>query len=770
MARPLPRLPGARVSAPADIAVHRAAAVALAADPGPPEEAPPPRVTVLGVRHHGPGSARSVGAALDRLQPDAVLIEGPPEGEAVLSLAADPTLIPPVALLLYVPDEPRRAGFWPFASFSPEWVALQHALARDVPVRFIDLPAVHSLAPGAEDGERAFGGDPLGQLSRAAGHEDPERFWEDVVEHRRDQDPFAAVAEAMGELRDGHTPPPSEQRREAAMRRAIRTALKEGFSRVAVVCGAWHAPVLEPSTFPSQSADNAVLKGLAKVKVAATWVPWTADRLAFSSGYGAGVRSPGWYEHLFTAPDEAVLSRWLVKVGGLLRDEGLDASSAQIIDAVRLAEALGTLRERPLAGLEECDDAAQAVLAGGDPLTLELIGRKLTVGDALGQVPEATPMVPLQQDLARLQRRLRFKPGAGQEVKELDLRKATDLERSHLLHRLGLLDVPWGQRVGDQVRSTGTFRETWQLSWEPELAVRLIEAGRWGTTLAAAAAARVASQAAHATSLQQLTELVESSLLAELPAAVVDVMAQLQAMAAHDGDVGRLMDAVVPLARVRRYGSVRRADAEALADVVHGVTLRVCAGLVAACASLDDDAAEEMLRRVDGVNGALATLQDPSLTEAWRGALARLSVRDGLHGLLAGRTSRLLLDAGELSSAEAGLRLSRALSVGTEPGAGAAWIEGFLAGSALVLLHDPALLGLIDAWLSRVPPDTFEDLLVLLRRTFSTWPVGERRQLGSTIRTLGSGNAAAAAARAADDDLDLDRAALVLPKLAAILG
>ena len=39
--------------------------------------------------------------------------------------------------------------------------------------------------------------------------------------------------------------------------------------------------------------DAALLKGLPKAKVAATWVPWTYGRLATASGYGAGVSSPG---------------------------------------------------------------------------------------------------------------------------------------------------------------------------------------------------------------------------------------------------------------------------------------------------------------------------------------------------------------------------------------------------------------------------------------------------------------------------------------------
>jgi hypothetical protein len=42
---------------------------------------PPSTVHVLGIRHHGPGSARSLGAALAALAPDVVLIEGPPDAD-----------------------------------------------------------------------------------------------------------------------------------------------------------------------------------------------------------------------------------------------------------------------------------------------------------------------------------------------------------------------------------------------------------------------------------------------------------------------------------------------------------------------------------------------------------------------------------------------------------------------------------------------------------------------------------------------------------------
>jgi pheromone shutdown protein TraB len=52
-------------------------------------------VALLGVRHHGPGSARAVAAALEQYRPDAVLIEGPAEADALLGFAADRDMVPP---------------------------------------------------------------------------------------------------------------------------------------------------------------------------------------------------------------------------------------------------------------------------------------------------------------------------------------------------------------------------------------------------------------------------------------------------------------------------------------------------------------------------------------------------------------------------------------------------------------------------------------------------------------------------------------------------
>ncbi|MGW1362657.1 DUF5682 family protein [Streptomyces chartreusis] len=802
---------------------------------------------LLGVRHHGPGSARAVRAALDAARPLSVLIEGPPEADALIPLAADEAMRPPVALLAHAVDEPGRSAFWPLAEFSPEWVAIRWAVEHKVPARFIDLPATHTLAWGKEDetaldagegGEPATDADepaddaegsqaeetdpraavrvdPLAVLADVAGYDDPERWWEDVVEHRGAGDgdvfaPFLGLEEAMGALREAYGSGGHDRDlvREAYMRLQVRAAQREFGDDVAVVCGAWHVPALRQRS--TVGADKALLKGLPKVKADMTWVPWTNRRLARVSGYGAGIDSPGWYGHLFSAPDRPV-ERWMTKVAGLLREEDRIVSSAHVIEAVRLAETLAAMRGRPLPGLSETTDAVRAVMCEGSDVPLALVRDRLVVGDVLGEVPRSAPAVPLQRDLDRIQRWLRLKPEALERELELDLRKENDAERSRLLHRLRLLRVEWGEPVASR-GSTGTFRETWRLRWEPELSVRVAEAGVWGTTVFAAATAKAEADAVSAPGLADVTALAERCLLAELPDALPTVMRILADRAALDTDVGHLAQALPALVRSLRYGDVRGTDTGALAEVAAGLAERVFVGLPPACAALDADAAEEMRRHVDAVHGAVGLLGDAVgsgrdagggggsgsgeraseerrasdgsaspghgvLRKRWHAVLRVLVVRDTVPGVIRGRAVRLLLDDGELGQDEAARAMGLALSPGTPPGDAAAWIEGFVGGGSgggMLLVHDERLLGLVDAWLTGVSAEAFTDVLPLLRRTFSAYEPGVRRTLGELVRR-GPGERGGAGVGGAGipgfaDEFDVGRADAVVPVVRLLLG
>ena len=332
---------------------------------------------ILGIRHHGPGSARNVKAFLEAAKPDIILVEGPPEADVILKWATHTELKPPVAILWYQPDNPQQSAFYPFAAFSPEWQAIIYAKQHFIPVRFMDLPSGNQFAieqekrklaeeaiaapekeaekmlPDDESADEKIDNarmlssdikhksapmklnqgiyslahrkicsnqtdeiageeietsqsirlDPISYLAQAAGYTDGEKWWEHFVEHRHNNEAiFEAVNEAMGVLRELLPAKDDrlEQLREAHMRKTMRQAEKEMFQNIAVVCGAWHAPAL--TNMPKQKEDNELLKNLPKVKVECTWIPWTYNRLSFSSGYGAGIAS-SYTESVFALED-----------------------------------------------------------------------------------------------------------------------------------------------------------------------------------------------------------------------------------------------------------------------------------------------------------------------------------------------------------------------------------------------------------------------------------------------------------------------------------
>jgi hypothetical protein len=750
---------------------------------------------ILGIRHHGPGSARSVVAALEAIQPQVLLVEGPPDADELLALAASEEMRPPVALLVYRPDEPKRAVFYPFALFSPEWQAIRWALAHQVPVRFMDLPQRHRMALEAEgeaagkreqeqeqenenenededqraaavERETKLRRDPFALIAEAAGYSDSERWWEEQFEKRHSgPEVFQIVLELMTALREEQPINQLEARREAWMRQTMREAQKQGHERIAVVCGAWHAPAL--ATMPTAKSDAELLKGLPKVAVATTWLPWTHRRLTFASGYGAGVHSPGYYEQLWTqAHGSGLATHWMTRVAHLMRAEDLESSTASIIEATRLAETTATLRGCAVPGLAEFNDAALAVFCFGDTAPMALIRERLIVGHALGGVPSDAPQVPLQRDFQKETKRLRLRPEALDRTLELDLRKPNDLDRSLLLHRLRLLRVAWGEPAS--ARGKGTFKEAWKLRWDPESELALIENAPWGNTIEEAATRFTVDRAAHCGTLPELTKLVEVLLLAELPEAVERVMQQLENLAALTSDVGHLMDALPPLTAILRYGNVRQTDASMVGHIVNGLVARVCVGLPPACAALNDEAAVEMQTRLNATHSALSTLADEQLSVPWRATLRQIADDDSLHGLLAGRCTRLLLDEGALEAEAVATRLSRHLSRANAPLQVAAWIEGFLAGSGLVLLHQAQLWNLLNGWLASLTEDHFTEALPLLRRTFATFPPPERRQMGELAKQGGGGTAGAASA--VEEDIDEARANRMLPTFALLLG
>jgi hypothetical protein len=698
------------------------------------------RLHVLGIRHHGPGSAALTVAALDRLDPEMVLIEGAPEGAELVAHVGGSGLKPPVALLFYVADDAKAAVFAPFAEFSPEWQAMRWAVARGRRVAFIDWPAGVSLAwkPDGEP-EQAPRGDPLDAIAEAAGAADGEAFWNALVEESGGAgEPiatFAAIGAAMAEVRaaaeaEGGPDDRREAIREAFMRLHTRQALKETQGAVAAVVGAWHVPALSRKV--ALVEDRATTRDLAKAKVEATWVPWTDSRLAAASGYGAGVVSPGWYRHLWRAhggerQDAATFAAtWQARTAALLRSGGIAASTASAIEAARLSLALCQLRDLAMPGLAEMREGALAALCHGDGVPLRLIERRLYVGETIGEIGHDVPQMPLARDLALWQRRTRLKPEDLETDIRLDLRTEAGLLKSTLLHRLALLDVPWGRLV-EADAGRGTFREVWRLWWRPDYAVALAEALVHGITIEEAAGNLVRDRAGRAAGIGELAGLIRAALLADLPEAAGDAIASLQALAVNASDLTDLMRTVAPLASVLRYGTARKLPEEALRALVTALSVEVNAGIRLGSHQLEAEVAAGRVAAMRAHDEALGLIGDEGLVEGWRGQLRAMVDDDRVAAPVAGFALRRLADLGLL--AEEAVAAAFALRVSVAPLDAGAFLESFLAGGAEILVQDPAVLGLIDAWLAGLDEEGFMGVLPLLRRAFAGFEAPARKRL-----------------------------------------
>jgi hypothetical protein len=312
----------------------------------------------------------------------------------------------------------------------------------------------------------------------------------------------------------------------------------------------------------------------------------------------------------------------------------------------------------------------------------------------------------------------------------------------------------------------------WQIQWQPEFAVQVVEASIWGRTVESAAEARVIHQAGEIEELPTLTDLLLTTTYAQLPGAVAKLLQVVQDQAAVAADVTHLMGALPKLSQIARYGDVRGTKGAQVLPIITGLFERIAIGLPGACGSLDDEAAAAMFASIAGVQESVDLLQVDGMASTWQALLRRLMLDEAVHGLVRGSCCRILVDKGLVDGEELHRLARLALSPAAPIVSAAAWVEGLLRGSGLTLLHQDGVWAALDAWLVELPAEVFTQTLPLLRRAFSGFSGPERRQMGDKVKRLrtGAGGAESGAKTAGAEEIDLERARRALPVLAEILG
>ncbi|ESS72762.1 hypothetical protein MGMO_46c00040 [Methyloglobulus morosus KoM1] len=751
------------------------------------------RLHIFGIRHHGPGSARGLVAALNHLKPVKILIEGPAEASHLIAYAGRDQMTPPLAILVYASQDPSHASFYPFAAYSPEWCAMVWGNENNIPAEFIDLPCAYRLAkalaqtsqpdteisedaplpdkPGAEESpqQEALTRDPFFHLATLAGYDDAEAWWNDIIEEGHHGDShFSAIENAVAALREYCKESTETLQREVYMRLQIHKTLQETDGTIAVVCGAWHAPALRDLS--RIGADQKALNKLPKTKTEATWAPWSDRHLAAATGYGAGVSSPGWYQFLWRQghQNQSLAATWQQRVAHLLRSEGLMASTAAVIEAARLSHSLAALRARPSPGLAEMNDASLSVLCGGVLLPLRLIHERLIIGASVGEVAPDVPQPPLQADLGKLLKKYRLKLETDSQELTLDLRSEAGIAKSVLFNRLLLLNIPWGSFLPSTGR--GTFREKWRLCWDPAFSVRLNEAIRFGPTIQQAALNSAIEQVGQAKTVADAAKLVEQCLLADLTQAAGQAITRLESLSVQGNEVNFLIDAVVPLVNILRYGTARPIPELTLRGLTVSMMNETLVRLPYAVQNLDEQEGDAMMKRLGSFHHAVYLLADEDIVSRWytllKGLIHASTCNAGIQGLAA----HFLYDNAKLAAEELHKLLVQVMSYGTPPLHSARWLEGFLSGSADIIIVDDALFLIMDEWLMALPEEDFMETIPLIRRAFFGFGLSQRHRLLAKVRAGTTAIHPGTSGQAIELDEGGKYFELALPLLATILN
>ncbi|NND06458.1 MAG: hypothetical protein HKN87_08755 [Saprospiraceae bacterium] len=727
------------------------------------------QIEIYGIRHHGAGSSRNLLAALAQFEPNIILIECPADAQHLLTYIDDAALIPPVAILIYNKKDLKQYAYYPFTVFSPEWQAIRYGLTHQAEVRFFDLPQTHSFLVQDDavstKKEAGFMRDPFARMAELAGFDDPELWWDTYIEQQGTApEVFSAINELMAELRSADlTEKESNNLREAFMRGQLRKARKEGYTKIAVVCGAWHAPALSDGMY-TERQDKKLLTGLKKVAIDCTWVPWSYNRIARHTGYSSGVISPYWYEALFTDPDQAVAS-WMSRASSIMNDMGYSISPAHTIEGSNLAHALALMRQRTWPGISELFDAISSVYCHGDDDLISKMRRKLLEGEKVGEVSDQIPMVPLQKDLERLVKQARLSKDwrkQGAIDKSLDLRKKTQLNASRLLHKLLLLEIPWGEENEPENNPLGNFHEYWTLNWYPDYEILIIEASMWGNTIDEAATNYVLDKINSEKDFEHLGILLYQALHGYLPALVAPISRKIRDLGSVTEDVHLLLTITPPLIWSTRYGDIAKLDISAIETLLDQLFPRICLLLPDQVSNISEESSRAFFTAINRMHQAIQMATNTIRKEQWISTLLQIAKDVHADPLIKGNCLRIMLVKKTMAEHHVLSIVRFELSDLSDPFRPALLIEGFLASGGWLLIHHPALRSVVDSWFGALTDEEFMTYLPIIRRTFGTFHESEKEMIYSLLfekRKLTN----------VDATLDETRTDAVLPTLRKLL-
>ena len=714
----------------------------------------------FGIRHFSPAGAYFVRQFLDKVKPDLVLIEGPADFDFLIDDIVSKKLVPPFAIMAYTKEAPIDTILYPFAEYSPEYQAILWARENNKECHFFDLESDIMLGFGRTDDDTKDEETISKEPEKNKSDVDMEGFWERNLEQSENMDAYRAGSALFGESlrKDTKSDDKSFARdiiRESFMKRKIKEYIKKGFDaeKIVAITGAFHTSAIE--SLEGAMTDNEY-KELKRRESNITLMPYSYYRLSKRTGYGAGNAAPAYYELLwqgFLNGDITYHERkYLSTLAKYMREHGGIVSSAQVIEATRLARELAVIRGGSVPTLEDLKDASITCMGGGSFGEMAMGFAETDIGKKIGSVPQDAMQTSIQSDFT-----LKLKQLKLEKYKELvatplqlDLRENLrvkseesaflDLNRSFFLYRLVVLGIDFA-KIKKSNQDNATWAENWILQWTPEAEIQIVESVLKGDTIVDAVAFVLGEKLSEATKISEIAEVIEDAFNCGLPKIVEGAKRSLDEMANGTIAMCDIADTVSKLSNMISFGDIRKLDREPLVPIVKRLCIRASLMLVGESAC-DDIAAATLADDIQKIHSVFM-MQDFLDESFWFDKLIELSNRDDLNTKISGLATAILLDAGKIDELTLRMEVSRRLSMGMPAELGANWFAGLSMRNHYALIGRLTLWESLSEYLDTLDEEEFRRSVVFLRRAFVEYSAKEKDMIAENLGEIWGLNAQA---------------------------
>ena len=718
------------------------------------------QVNYFGVRHLSPGASWHLLEFLNEKKPSVVLIEGPSDANHLIPYIVDEFTKAPIAALAYTREAPVRTLVYPLAEYSPEYQAMCWAHEKGAECRFIDLPS--GVFIGISQIDYTGGAERnlvniYEEIAKLSEEESYDAHWERCFEHITHKNSFqegiTELGETMRELeendRDFHRA--ENLLREAYMRKKIADEINSGTApeNIVVIAGAYHVPSFKSSEHIMTSKEE---KALPQRKTSLTLMPYSYTKLSRQSGYGAGNRAPYYFQMMWGLLHKNSLNDlpglYLSRLARNMNESGHSISSAHIIEAVRLAESLASLKVGWFPVLDDLQDAAATVFSAGNKDAIVIFMSHLEIGSELGRVPENALQVSIQADFERLLKELkltRFKVNRDQELK-LDLRENLNVKskqsallslyRSRFLHRLSFIKVPFGKFTVDDERP---WIENWRLNWSPESEINLVESVLLGDSVELAVSAVFVQKVQNCTSVNEAAYLVKAACLCGMTKEIALSKKCLQNLAAGSKDLNALAETCLELSELIKFGSFRKLDTSDFKPLLEELFYDCCLQLLLAsnCTAEELETMIEVILKLELVGNNSPEIVDAGLFE---NELLKISQSDSVNATISGYATAILLEKNALSDTDLADEFCRRISPGIDADLGAGWFEGLAKRNRTYLIRKKEIWKQMNLYIGSLDEVQFKRALVFLRRTFADFSPSEIAEIAQAVSVLFGGS------------------------------